>query len=111
MCSLSQYVEKQTFQGGNMLGGRLDEITDLLDEAGAAHGIYEQTELNGVYDQEWARWYAGYVVEQGISALLGHVVTVDQVAAFFTSSYADYQRDKLTENWSIYTARRLQNEL
>jgi hypothetical protein len=94
-----------------MPGDRVPQITKLLDQAGAAHGRYEQTELKGVYDQEWARWYAGYVVEQGISALLGHVVTVDQVTQFFTSTYADYQRDNLTENWSIYTARRLQAEL
>ena len=90
---------------------RIDEITQLLEQAGQAHGRYEESELKGVYDQDWARWYAGYVVEQGISALLGHAVTVDQVAAFFTASYADYQRDKITEAWSSYTARRLQAEL
>jgi hypothetical protein len=94
-----------------MPSDHVDQLTALLDQAGAAHGRYEQTELKGVYDQEWARWYAGYVVEQGINALLDHAVTVDQVAQFFTSSYADYQRDNLTENWSVYTAHRLQAEL
>ncbi len=94
-----------------MTGDRVEEIAQLLEQAGQAHGKYEQTELKGVYDQQWSRWYAGHVVEQGISALLGHAVTVDQVAAFFTASYADYQRDKITEAWSVYTARRLQSEL
>jgi len=94
-----------------MAGDRVDEITQLLEQAGQAHGKYEQTELKGVYDQGWARWYAGYVVEQGISALLDHAVTVDQVTKFFTDSYVDYQRDKITESWAAYTARRIQAEL
>lgn len=94
-----------------MTDDRVDEIADLLDQAGQAHGKYERNELNGVYDQEWARWYAGHVVEQGVSALLGHAVTVDQVAQFFTDSFADYQRDNIDEDWGSYTARRMQAEL
>ena len=94
-----------------MADDRVDEITQLLNQAGQAHGRYEQTELKGVYDQQWARWYAGYVVEQGISALLGHVATVDQVTAFFTASYDDFQRNKPAESWAAYTARRMQVEL
>ena len=94
-----------------MTDDRVDEIADLLAAAGRAHGKYEQTVLNGVYDRDWARWYAGYVVEQGISALLGHAVTVDQVAKFFTGSFAEYQRDQIAEAWDSYTARRMQDEL
>jgi hypothetical protein len=94
-----------------MPSDHLQEITTLLDQAGAAHGRYEESELNGVYDQEWARWYAAYAVEQGLSALLDHTVTAEQVAAFFSCSFEDYKRDGITENWSAYTARRLQAEL
>lgn len=94
-----------------MAGDRLIEIAQLLDQAGQAHGKYEHSELKGVYDQDWPRWYAGYVVEQGISALLGHVVTVDQVAQFFIASYSEFQQAKTSESWSAYTARHLQAEL
>ncbi|MBI1258768.1 MAG: hypothetical protein GC204_14965 [Chloroflexi bacterium] len=94
-----------------MASDRVDEITQLLEQAGQAHGSYEQAELKGVYDQNWARWYAGYVVERGISALLGHVVTVDQVARFFTTSFATYERDKPADSWAAYTARKMQAEL
>jgi hypothetical protein len=106
-----QNLETLIFCEGKMASDRIDEIIQLLEQAGQAHGRYEESELKGVYDQQWARWYAGYVVEQGISALLGHAVTVDQVAAFFTASYADYQRDQISEAWAAYTARRLQTEL
>lgn len=94
-----------------MPGDRVHEIAVLLDQAGRAHGAYEETELKGVYDQEWARWYANHVVEQGLNALLSHAVTVDQMAEFFTTSYGDYQRDHITEPWASYTARRLHAEL
>ena len=94
-----------------MADDRVDEIVSLLEQASQAHGKYETTELHGVYDQEWARWYAGHLVEQGISALLGHAVTVDRLAKFFADTFADYQRDHVTESWDTYAARRMQAEL
>ena len=90
---------------------RVDEIAALLAQAGQAHGEYEKNHLKGVYDQEWAHWYAGYVVEQGISALLGHAVTVDQLQRFFNASFAIYQQVGSGETWENYTARQLQAEL
>lgn len=88
----------------------LGSITALLDRAGQAHSQYEQAELNGVYDQAWAAWYAAYVVEHGLGALLGHAVTAGQVAAFFARSFAQYQREGITEAWPAYTARALAAE-
>ena len=67
-------------------GERVDQIDALLVQAGEAHGRYEETELNGVYDQEWPRWYAAYAVEHGIGDVLGHPVTTDRLAAFLASS-------------------------
>ncbi len=94
-----------------MAEDRTEEIAALLDQAGQAHARYEKTELNGVYDQDWARWYARYVVEQGISALLGHAVTVDQMAAFFSASYARFQQAQSGEGWETYTARDMQEQV
>ena len=39
---------------------RIEAVTALLVQAEGAHGVYETTELHGVYDQDWARWYAAY---------------------------------------------------
>ena len=33
-----------------------------LREAEAAHGEYEKEELGGVRDEEWAPWYAEFIV-------------------------------------------------
>jgi hypothetical protein len=39
-----------------------EELTRLLREAEAAHGEYERDELGGVRDEEWAAWYAEFIV-------------------------------------------------
>jgi hypothetical protein len=39
-----------------------EELTGLLREAEKAHGKYETEELGGVRDEEWAPWYAEFIV-------------------------------------------------
>ncbi|MGH2954732.1 MAG: hypothetical protein ACRDK9_12105 [Solirubrobacterales bacterium] len=39
-----------------------EELTRLLHEAEEAHGQYEKEELGGVRDEEWAQWYAEFIV-------------------------------------------------
>lgn len=92
---------------------RVEAIRALLLQAKEAHGTYESTELNGVYDQEWASWYAGYAVENGMGSLLGHDVTVAALAEFLASSYAAFEQSdsKRSEPWAGYIARRMAVEL
>ncbi len=93
-----------------MAADRVEEIADLLVEAGKAHRRYQQTQLHGEPDKDWTRWYAGYVVEQGISALLGHAITVDALTKFFADVSVAYQRDQPGESWEQYAAARLTAE-
>jgi hypothetical protein len=39
-----------------------EELADLLRDAEQAHGRYEKEELGGVRDEEWAPWYAEFIV-------------------------------------------------
>jgi hypothetical protein len=96
-----------------MAADSIEAIAALLVQAEAAHGVYESTELGGVYDQDWPRWYAHHAVEHGIGALLGHDLTVDELAAFLASSYDDYRRIEPTpsEPWATYIAARIAAEL
>ncbi len=91
----------------------IELVRALLTRAEAAHGEYESRELNGVYDEDWPRWYAGYVVEQGLGKALRHPVSPDQVAEFLASSNEDYRRlgPAPAGPWAAYTARRLVSEL
>jgi hypothetical protein len=99
--------------GRRMPTDRAEGITALLTAAQEAHSIYEATELNGVYDEEWPRWYVAYAVEHGIGALLGREVTADELAAFLASSYAEYEQTDPQQRapWPAHTARRIEAEL
>jgi hypothetical protein len=92
---------------------RIEALNALLLQAEAAHGKYETTELNGVYDQEWPRWYAAYAVDHGIGELVGRAVATDQLAQFLAASYAEFQRTEPEpgEPWAAYTARRITEKL
>ncbi len=96
-----------------MEADRTEALSSLLAQTKEAHGVFEATELNGVYDQEWAQWYAGYAVEHGIGATLGHDIATEQLSQFLASSYADFERmdPKPTEPWAAYTARRIAEDL
>ena len=92
---------------------RAEAVSALLSEAEQAHGVFETAELNGVYDQAWPRWYAVYAVEHGIGGLVGKLVTIDRLAEFLASAFADFKQIEPTPNegWATHTARRITTEL
>jgi hypothetical protein len=96
-----------------MTTDEIEAVNALLVQAEEAHARFEATELKGVYDEEWPRWYAAYAVERGIGALVGHAVTTDQLAQFLASSYAEFEHTepKPSEPWAAYAARRITAEL
>jgi hypothetical protein len=96
-----------------MAGDLVGAVTALLVETQQAHGVFEATELAGVYDKDWPRWYAAYAVDHGIGALVGHAVTVDHLSEYFATSNAQLEGvdPKPDEPWAAYTARRIAAEL
>ena len=96
-----------------MAADRVQAITALLVETGQAHGRYEESELNGVYDQDWPAWYAAYAVDHGMSELIGHPIGAERLAAFFKSTNVEFERadPKPADPWAAYTARRIVAEL
>jgi len=92
---------------------RIAAIDALLTETQGAHGVYEKTELNGVYDQDWPRWYAGYAVDHGMGALLGRDVTADELTGVLESSWEAFEQTdpKPVEPWTTWIARRIAGEL
>lgn len=92
---------------------RADAIAALLVEAEGAHGEYESTELNGVYDREWPRWYATYAVDHGIGELLGRAVDVEALASLLQTGFEEFEQmePSSTEPWSAYLGRRITETL
>lgn len=96
-----------------MTDDRIGALEALLARAEEAHGVYETTELNGVYDEAWPRWYAQYAVDNGIGGVLGRDLTVDELAVLLADSWDQAQQadPRPTEPWPAYTARRLATAL
>jgi len=38
-------------------------ILELLRSAAAAHGVHEEQDLGGVYDENWPEWYAAHIAD------------------------------------------------
>lgn len=83
------------------------EISLLLSQAGQAHHEYEQTVLNGVYDQDWPIWYAEYVLEQGLGKLLNRPLTPEQLGQFLSQSNEQYQAENSEQTWAEYAAQKM----
>src|SRR5687767_11393602 len=85
----------------SLITNRIAALESLLAETEAAHGVYESTELNGVYDQDWPRWYAEYAVDHGIGGILGRAVSADELAPLLAASWDALQGAASTpiEKW------------
>ena len=92
---------------------RISAIEALLDQAKDAHGVYEEKELNGVYDEAWPAWYGAYAVEHGLGDILGHEVAVDRVSDFLTRTWDEFRSadPHPAEGCSGWTARRIAADL
>jgi hypothetical protein len=96
-----------------MTTDRVAALEALLGETETAHGTYETTELNGVYDEQWPRWYAEYAVEHGIGAILGRDVSAEELTQLLTACWAELQAadPRPSEPWTAFIARRLAEQL
>lgn len=93
---------------------RVEAVTALLLEAESAHGTYEALDLGGVYDQDWATWYAEYAIEHGLSEIVGHPTPLDRVGPLLAESYAEFERlDPRPDRaeWASHLARRMVENL
>jgi hypothetical protein len=96
-----------------MTDDRVGAIEALLTRTEEAHGAYEMAELNGVYDEDWARWYAAYAVDHGLGGLVGHDVNADRLGTFLSEAFAAFEREdpKPAAPWAAYIAERIASEL
>ena len=94
-----------------MADERIERVSQLLDEAESAHATYEQEQLGGQRDEQWASWYAGYVIEHELGGVLGTTPTIEEVAAVLTEATADLERAGEDRAWSGFAAERVVDRL
>jgi hypothetical protein len=84
----------------------IDALASLLSQAGAAHGVFEESELRGVYDQSWPDWYAGWLIEHGLGGHLPRPLDWAALALFLKGCDEAYKRERPSEAWPSFYARR-----
>ena len=78
------------------------EIENVLDEVQQLHHEYETNSLNGERDENWAGFYAAYIIgELGMITEPSRLVTT--LKQFDELGYADCT----IEPWTSYTARQI----
>jgi hypothetical protein len=84
------------------------DLADLLARTGAAHGEYETRELGGRYDEDWATWYAAYLIDHGLNDLVGGAPrTAAGLRDELRQLDVDFKREQPAGGWPTYYARRL----
>ncbi len=86
---------------------RNEAVAALLEQAGAAHAVYEERELGGVYDERWPEWYAAYLVEHGLGEILGRPISAAELAGLLARYDAEYKAAQPDEPWPAFYARQL----
>ena len=76
-----------------------EELADALEAAGEAHHEYEQTVLKGVRHEEWATFYAAYVLGR-----LGDFAQPGILTKWLMEA-------PLTENWAESAAAHILSEI
>jgi cobalamin biosynthesis Mg chelatase CobN len=84
-------------------------IAALLRETESAHGAYETTVLGGVRDEDWAAWYATYLLDHGLGELLPGLESsgAKSLATTLVQLNDDVQRLRPAEEWPEFYARRM----
>lgn len=85
---------------------RRDELAQRLSNAGAAHGEYEMTALHGEYDEQWAEWYADFLLGHGWNDVLTRVWTPSELAAALRQANADHRANAAQQPWQDFYAER-----
>lgn len=88
-----------------------NKLSELLQQAKAAHHDFEVMELGGGMDEQWPAWYAQYLLDNGLAGLLGRQPDGDSLAALLEQGSREHKAASSSEDWASYTARYLLEKL
>jgi hypothetical protein len=84
-----------------------EKLTALLEQAASAHHVYESEELKGVLDEQWPAWYADYLLNNGLDALLASQADSDEIAAALEQVTQHQKQEGNSQPWAAYAAAQL----
>jgi len=84
-------------------------ISALLSQTADAHDRYERAELGGVRDEEWAVWYAAYLLEYGLLDLFPDEVAQSRLTRelpmLLTEADKSHRASAPDEHWPDFYAQ------
>ena len=87
----------------------ISRISTLLTQTGHAHRQYELAELGGARDEEWAVWYAAYMLENGLLDLFPEEVAQtrlkQELPMLLTEADKSHRANAPDDNWPDYYAQ------
>lgn len=83
------------------------EISSLLTQAGMEHHKYERDILKGIYDSDWAIWYADCVLSKGLNQLLNTSFSLERLTQILIQTNDRYEAETPEQDWSNYTAEKI----
>jgi hypothetical protein len=86
-------------------------LATLLSEAGSAHHQFEQEELGGERDEEWASWYARYLLDNGLGELVSRTPDQGELARLLDEATAEHEGAHSGQGWAEFTAAQLAERL
>lgn len=84
-----------------------EKLAALLEQAAAAHHKYETEELDGVRDEQWPAWYADFLLNNGLDALMGSQADADDIAASLDEITEQQKTERNQHPWHIYSAAKM----
>lgn len=88
-------------------GLQQQELITVLKKAEHAHHFYEQVNLHGKRDEEWAAWYAKYIKENVGGSLFGDLdeYTIQQALEHATRAqvfHKDYTWEEFAASYIVH---------
>jgi hypothetical protein len=91
--------------------GLVERIRGLLAQAKSVHIQYEKEVLGGAYDEAWPRWYAMYLLENGLPEVLApqdkSILETNRLADLLSEMDLMQRTNAPDADWMDYYARYL----
>lgn len=82
-------------------------LKSLLEQAGQAHHDYEQEQLEGQRDKDWPRWYAAWLLENGLASQITPPPNQEKLAEQLAAITDQHEAVGSDLDWAAYAAQQL----
>ncbi|HLE73179.1 MAG TPA: hypothetical protein VI688_02930 [Anaerolineales bacterium] len=90
-----------------MAGLTQTALADLLRRTQSAHHEHQVNDLGGKYNEEWAQWYAEFLIDNGIADFLASPPKHANLAGFLDQGYRAFEAGGLPGDWADFIAGQL----